>query len=68
MFDNKIMALNKAGVRGLRFNLQRGGSARLSVLDYLARRVCNIAAWHGELYAEAADLLLLSSISCNLIR
>ena len=64
--DNEIMALNKAGVRGLRFNLRRGGSAQLSELDYLARRVYDIAAWHCELYADAADLLPLYSLLCNL--
>lgn len=64
--DNEIMALNKAGVRGLRFNLRRGGSAQLSELDYLARRVYDIAAWHCELYADAADLLPLSSLLINL--
>ena len=64
--DNEIMALNKAGVRGLRFNLLRGGSAQLSDLDCLARRVYDIAAWHCELYADAADLLPLYSLLCNL--
>ena len=64
--DNEIMALNKAGVRGLRFNLHRGGSAQLSDLDCLARRVYDIAAWHCELYADAADLLPLSSLLLNL--
>ena len=60
------MALNKVGVRGLRFNLQRGGSAQLSELDYLARRVYDIAAWHCELYTDAAGLPPLSSLLCNL--
>ena len=64
--DNEIMALNKAGVRGLRFNLRRGGSAQLSDLDCLARRVYDIAAWHCELYADAADLLPLYSLLRNL--
>ena len=64
--DNEIMALNKVGVRALRFNLQRGGSAQLSELDRLARRVYDIAGWHCELYADAAELAPLFTILVNL--
>ena len=64
--DNEIMALNKVGVRALRFNLQRGGSAQLSELDCLARRVYDIAGWHCELYVDAAELAPLFSTLVNL--
>jgi len=64
--DNEIMALNKVGVRALRFNLQRGGSAKLSELDRLARRVYDIAGWHCELYVDAAELAPLFSSLVNL--
>ncbi|HEX6002897.1 MAG TPA: amidohydrolase family protein, partial [Burkholderiales bacterium] len=45
-----------AGVRGVRFNLVRGGSASVADLDRLARRVHDLAGWHAELYADARDL------------
>ena len=64
--DNEIIALHKVGVRALRFNLQRGGSAQLSELDRLARRVYDVVGWHSELYADAADLVSLSSTLNNL--
>ena len=64
--DNEIIALHKAGVRALRFNLQRGGSAELSELDRLARRVYDVAGWHSELYADILDLAPFTSILINL--
>jgi len=54
--DAQLLALHRAGVRALRFNLQRGGSAGLHELDRLARRVHEVAGWHVELYADASDL------------
>lgn len=58
--DNEIVRLDKAGVRAIRFNLRRGGSAEIGALESMARRVHDIAGWHVELYADAqvlADLL-----------
>ena len=54
--DSQLFTLDRAGVRALRFNLQRGGSAGLHELDRLARRVHELLGWHVELYADAADL------------
>lgn len=54
--DEKIVELDDAGVRAVRFNLFRGGSAGLDAIDQLARRVHAIAGWHSELYVDAADL------------
>jgi len=54
--DETIVALDDAGVRAVRFNLYRGGSAGLDEIDTLARRVHAIAGWHSELYVDAADL------------
>lgn len=54
--DGEILRLNAAGVRGVRFNLVRGGSAGVDDLDRLARRVFEVAGWHTELYADARDL------------
>jgi predicted TIM-barrel fold metal-dependent hydrolase len=54
--DEEILHLNAAGVRAVRFNLYRGGSAGIEDLDRLARRVHDVADWHVELYVDAATL------------
>jgi predicted TIM-barrel fold metal-dependent hydrolase len=54
--DEEILKLNAAGVRAVRFNLYRGGSAGIEDLDRLARRVHEVVDWHTELYADAAAL------------
>jgi len=54
--DGEILELDRAGVRGVRFNLVRGGSAGMGDLDRMARRVHELARWHVELYADARDL------------
>jgi hypothetical protein len=46
--DEEILALDRAGVRGIRFNLRRGGSLDLD----LAVRVHDLAGWHTEVYAD----------------
>ncbi|WP_235861222.1 amidohydrolase family protein [Tersicoccus phoenicis] len=54
--DAEIARLDAAGVRAVRFNLRRGGSAALHALEPLARRVHDLAGWHAELYVDARDL------------
>lgn len=54
--DAEVARLDAAGVRAVRVNLFRGGSASLGDLDALARRVHDVAGWHTELYLDAADL------------
>lgn len=54
--DEDILALDAIGVRGVRFNMVRGGSAGIGDLDRVARRVHELARWHVELYADAKDL------------
>lgn len=54
--DAEILELAAVGVRAIRFNLRRGGSAQLADLEQLARRVFDLAGWHAELYADARDL------------
>lgn len=54
--DEEIRQLNEIGVRAVRFNVRRGGSADLADLDRLARRVHDVAGWHAELYIESRDL------------
>jgi predicted TIM-barrel fold metal-dependent hydrolase len=54
--DEEILRLNAAGVRAVRFNLYRGGSAGIEDVDRLARRVHDVAGWHAEFYVDAATL------------
>lgn len=58
--DEEIIKLNELGVRGLRFNVNRGGSEDISQLDYFARRVYNLVNWHTELYIHSRQLPDLS--------
>lgn len=52
--DADVLKLDAAGVRAVRFNLYRGGSAGLADLDRIARRVHDLAGWHVELYLDVA--------------
>lgn len=54
--DQKVLDLHEAGVRAVRFNVARGGSAALSDLDRMARRVYDLAGWHTELYIDARTI------------
>lgn len=54
--DSRILELAEAGVRAVRFNVARGGSAALSDLDSFARRVHHLAGWHTELYIDARTI------------
>jgi predicted TIM-barrel fold metal-dependent hydrolase len=54
--DEELLELDKAGIRGIRFNLKRGGSEDVKHLDSMARRVHETVGWHIELYADAKDL------------
>ncbi len=54
--NEEILALDAIGVRGVRFNLVRGGSADVADLENVAARVWALARWHVELYADARDL------------
>ncbi|TCJ96804.1 amidohydrolase family protein [Nocardia alba] len=54
--DQEIIDLDAAGVRAVRFNVRRGGSASPAELDRLAHRVHDIAGWHSELYIDARTL------------
>ena len=54
--DSRILDLDRAGVRALRFNVARGGPATVDDLDRLARRVHDLAGWHSELYIDARSI------------
>jgi predicted TIM-barrel fold metal-dependent hydrolase len=59
--DAEILALDRAGVRAVRFNVRRGGSADLQDLERLAARVHALAGWHIELYIDSVDLAVLDA-------
>ena len=64
--DEDVVALSERGVRGIRFNVARGGSASLDELDAFARRVHDVAGWHTELYVDAAHLDDLTDVIAGL--
>jgi predicted TIM-barrel fold metal-dependent hydrolase len=66
--DQQIRALHTAGVRAVRFNLRRGGSAGRADIELLGRRVFEIAGWHSEFYVRNADLPDLESLLAALPR
>jgi len=62
----EILELDRAGVRAVRFNLKRGGSAGVSDLDAFGRRVHDLAGWHVELYVDGRDLADLFNVLVSL--
>jgi len=60
--NEELSALDRAGVRAVRFNLKRGGSEDVSHLDRMARRVHDLAGWHVELYVDSRELASLSGV------
>ncbi|MEZ5582027.1 MAG: amidohydrolase family protein [Candidatus Competibacteraceae bacterium] len=60
--DQEILELAQIGVRGLRFNLKRGGSESVGQLDCFARRVHELVGWHIELYVDSRDLAELLEV------
>ena len=64
--DDEILELDRASVRGLRFNLKRGGSESPNEIESMAKRVHEIAGWHTELYIDSGKLQDLSKILVSL--
>ena len=54
--DDELRRLDAAGVRAVRFNVKRGGSAEVGELANMARRVHDLLRWHVELYIDSKDL------------
>ena len=54
--DEQVFSLNTVGVRAVRFNLKRGGSADVKQLEGMARRLFDLVGWHAELYIDATAL------------
>ncbi|MCU7916693.1 MAG: amidohydrolase family protein [Candidatus Thiodiazotropha sp. (ex Gloverina cf. vestifex)] len=51
--DSMLQQLDDAGVRGVRFNLYRGGSEVLAKLENFAHHIYERLNWHVELYTDA---------------
>ena len=64
--DEEILKLDAAGVRAVRFNLMRGGSENLQLLEVMAFRVNELCSWHVELYVDSGDLAELFSLLVGL--
>lgn len=64
--DEEVLSLNDAGVRGVRFNLKRGGSERLANLESFARRLHELAGWHVELYVDSRELRDIHNVLVSL--
>jgi predicted TIM-barrel fold metal-dependent hydrolase len=64
--DAEIAELSAHGVRGVRFNLRRGGSEQISHLAAMAHRVHAFAGWHVELYVDSAHLAGLYAMLVDL--
>ena len=54
--DEEILDLDRHGVKAVRFNLNRGGSADAEDLVSMANRIYDLAGWHVELYLGAESL------------
>jgi predicted TIM-barrel fold metal-dependent hydrolase len=63
--DDELRRLDAAGVRAVRFNVRRGGSAEVGELANMAQRVYDLLGWHAELYIDSKDL---AAIYATLIR
>jgi len=64
--DEEILSLNNAGVRGVRFNLARGGSEGPANLERFALRIHEVASWHAELYVNSSELDAMLSMLMSL--
>ena len=64
--NEEIVELHIAGVRGIRFNMKRGGSEDIAHLEKMAHRVHELAGWHVEFYVDSRKLEALQPMLCHL--
>ncbi|QLZ68383.1 2-pyrone-4,6-dicarboxylate hydrolase [Legionella sp. PC1000] len=64
--NEQIIELDQQGIRGIRFNLRRGGSEKMEHLTDMAHRVYEIAQWHVELYVDSSELVELTDLLLSL--
>ncbi|MEX2573888.1 MAG: amidohydrolase family protein [Balneolaceae bacterium] len=63
--EDYLIALDKAGIRGVRINLRRGSCIHVRSLEKMAEKVYDVAGWHTELYVDSG---LLAEMSTTLAR
>jgi len=54
--DAEMVRLAGVGIRALRFNILRGAAADMDAIVAQAKRAHDVAGWHAEFYADAAEL------------
>ncbi len=59
--DEELLRLDAAGVRGLRFNLARGGATRVEMIEPLAERIAPLG-WHLQVHLHADTLAQLAPL------
>ncbi|MGI9533939.1 MAG: amidohydrolase family protein [Thermodesulfobacteriota bacterium] len=64
--DEEILKLNNAGVRGVRFNIEAGGSEKLENLEKLALRIHDLCGWHVELHIKSSKITRVYDMLINL--
>jgi len=64
--DNELIELNNFGIRGLRFNVKRGGSENIKILGRFASRVYETVGWHVELYIDSFALASIFDVLISL--
>lgn len=63
--DEDIVALDRAGVRGMRFNLRRA-AIDIATMTRHALRAHDLAGWHVEIYADGTMLASLEPVVAKL--
>ena len=63
--DDDILELDRAGVRGMRFNLRRSATD-VRILTKQALRAHELVGWHAEFYVDATLLLSLEPVFAKL--
>lgn len=64
--DENILELEKSGIRGVRFNINAGGSEKLDNIEKLANRVYELCGWHVELHINSSEIVNLYSLLSDL--
>ena len=62
----KVIELDKIGVRALRFNLFRMGGWNASDIERIAKFVYEVAGWHVEFYISSKEIPYLCSLLLKL--
>ncbi len=64
--DGDLQALASTRIRGVRFNIRRGGPDVMENLREFACRVHDLLGWHSEIYADCKCLEEIESELCSL--